>query len=479
MAKNFATSIEKVEKRVESLEANVFKYVKQTEDIAHADLMLAESLVNKELRFKHIMSQWTNKFLAQSGTKSLDALTWSFARFSLNVCMCWNDIQAKHFLQAGVHKTLANYIKFKSELVVGPAMMALVHISIHPDLKPAIVLCDVLPTIIKLLVTSESKPILCQACKLLASLALHFPNKSLISNSGNLHGLLDLVLGSDKEINDSISLAALSGVVNSIQGHDANRMLMVNLNGIKPLLSTLQTSSNNDLILQALRGLANVSYCNTFCAGTLLTLGGDRVMLSVLETSDMNKHAAIIHAALASLSNICYNEATQSHVGSSLGLMEATIRICKHAGAPFVVSEAATLILAMIWNNIGCKARCNGCGSVAVLVDRILKHSQFSDDSNLTCVEKCCEALSSQLLIIQAQERFLKVNGLEELIKICRKSNEQRVVAALSKVIVCMVPSPDELLRFHNDDYPVPVEQLKALAVLKKAKFVGFGHLPR
>ena len=202
-------------------------------------------------------------------------------------------------------------------------------------------------------------------------------------------------------------------------------------------------------------------------------------MLSVLETSDMNKHAAIIHAALASLSNICYNEATQSHVGSSLGLMEATIRICKHAGAPFVVSEAATLILAMIWNNIGCKARCNGCGSVAVLVDRILKHSQFSDDSNLTCVEKCCEALSSQLLIIQAQERFLKVNGLEELIKICRKSNEQRVVAALSKVIVCMVPSPDELLRFHNDDYPVPVEQLKALAVLKKAKFVGFGHLPR
>jgi hypothetical protein len=87
--------------------------------------------------------------------------------------------------------------------------------------------------------------------------------------------------------------------------------------------------------------------------------------------------------------------------------------------------------------------------------------------------------LSSQLLIIQAQERFLKVNGLEEMIKICRKSNEQRVVAALSKVIVCMVPSPDDLLRFHNDDYPVPVEQLKALAVLKKAKFVGFGHLPR
>lgn len=477
MSKNFTASIEKVEQRLDSCEKRMYKYIKQTESIAHADLSMAESLVNKELRFKHLMGQWTNKFLVHSGTKSLDALTWAFARLSLNVCLCWSDIPAKHFLQAGVHKSLANFIKFKSELVIGPALMALVHISILPDLKPAIVLVDVLPTIIKLLVTSESKPILCQACKLIASLALHFPNKSLISNSGNLHGLLDLILGNNKEINDSISQAALMGVVNAIQGSDSNRMLMVNLNGIKPLLSTLQHSSNKDLMLQAIRALANVSYCSTFCAGALLTLGGDRVLLEVLETSDINKDAIIVHASLAAISNICYSEATQSHVGASAGIMETAIRICQHAAAPFVVAEAAVLILAMIWSNIGNKARCNGCGSVAVLVARILKHCQIADEPNLSCMEKCCEALSSQLLAVQAQERFLKINALEDMIKVCRQSSEQRVVAALSQIIVCLVPSPDELLRMHEDDYPVPVEKQKALPVLKKAKFIGFGHL--
>ena len=172
MNKGFTASIEKVEQRVASCEAQMLKYIRQTENIARADLTLAESLVNKELRFKHLMGQWTNKFLAQSNTKTLDSLTWAFARYSLNICLCWNEIQPKHFIQAGVHKALANFIKVKSELVIGPALMGLVHISIHPELKPAIVLAEVLPTIIRLLVASESKPILCQACKLLASLAL-------------------------------------------------------------------------------------------------------------------------------------------------------------------------------------------------------------------------------------------------------------------------------------------------------------------
>ena len=117
--------------------------------------------------------------------------------------------------------------------------MALVHLSLHQELKSAIVQANCLPTIIKLLVTSESKPILCQCCKLLASLALHFPNKVLITNSGNLHGLLDCILGTNKEIDDSVSLAALQGVVNAVNGNDANRMLLVDLNGIKPIQSVL------------------------------------------------------------------------------------------------------------------------------------------------------------------------------------------------------------------------------------------------
>lgn len=479
MSNNMNKAIETVEHKLKRCENRMMKFIKQTRDIAHADLTLAESLVNKELRFKTIMAQWTNKFLTQSNSKQLDALTWAFARYSMNICLCWNDIAPKHFIQAGVHKALANYIKFKSELVIGPAMMALVHISIHPDLKPAIVLADVLPTIIRLLVTSESKPILCQACKLLASLALHFPNKSLISNSGNLHGLLDLVLGNDKEINDAISLAALMGVVNSMQGHDANRMLIVDLNGIKPLLSTLQYTSNSDLILQCLRALANITYCNVFTAGTYLSLGGDRVVLTVLQTCNILTEDVIVHAAMASFANVCYGEATQSHIGASLGLIEAAVRVCEFAQHPYVVAEAAMLLLASMWRNQGNKARVNGYRGCEVLINRVVKHSQLVDDENLTCLEKCCLALSSLLLIVQARERFLVLGGLEKMVNICRQSTQQRIVAAISMVIVCLVPSPDDLLRFHDDEYPVPIEKINALPVLKKAKFAGFGHLAR
>ena len=446
MANNFSKSIEKTEQKLVKCERKMMDFIHQTRGIAHADLTLAESLVNKELRFKIIMAQWTNKFLVHSDSRQLDALTWALARYSMNICLCWNEVSPKHFIEAGVHKALAGFIKFKSELVVGPAMMALVHISMHPELKPNIVLAEVLPTIVKLLVTNDSKPILCQACKLLASLALHFPNKSLISNSGNLHGLLDLILGNDKEIDDAVSYAALMGVVNAIQGSDANRMLIVDLDGLKPLLSTLQHTCNNDLILQALRALTNITFCNVFTASVYLSQGGDRVVIDLLQSGNILKDPVIVHAALASVANVCYNEATQSHIGSSLGWVELAIRICDHAREPYVAGEAAMLLLAMMWKNMGNKARVNGTGGCQTLLKRIIRHCPLHDDDNLKCIEQVCYALTSLLLIVPAQERFLVHGGLEEMIRICRQYSDQRLIAAVSAVIVCLVPSPDELL---------------------------------
>jgi len=64
------------------------------------------------------------------------------------------------------------------------------------------------------------------------------------------------------------------------------------------------------------------------------------------------------------------------------------------------------------------------------------------------------------------------------MIKICKQYAVQRLIAAVSQVIVTLVPGPDEILRFHTDEYPIPVETVGALPVLKKAKFTGFGHLP-
>ena len=473
---NFAVS--KVEAKLERCEKAMLKFCDQTSNQAMADLELAEKLINKELRFKTIMSQWANYFLARSHTETLDMLSWSFARFSLNICFGWAEIAPRHLIQAGIHKSLGDLIKFRSELVVGPALMALVHISIHDEMKPAITLINVLSTIIKLMVTSESKPVLCQCCKLVASLALHFPNKTLITNSGCMHGLLDLVLGTNKEIDDSISYAALTGIVNTVCGNDANRLLICDLNGIKPILSIMQNTSDNKILEQAVRCLGNICYCNSFCAGEMLSQGADVIIVEVLNSGDIMSIPDVVFTCLATLANMCFTETTQSHIGSSNNLVDTALRILEYGQNLLVVGEAAFLLLGVMWMNKGNKILVAGKGLIPIVVKRIIHHSKFDDEDNLDCLEKCCAALATCLLYNNNHERFLVNRGLEAMIDICKVSKSQRIVAAVIQSVVCLVPSPEKRLRWHEEEYTIPVEKFGALNVLKKAKFTGFGHLP-
>ena len=476
-AKKLNFAITKVESKLERCEKAMLKYCDQTSNLAMADLEVAETLINKELRFKTIMSQWTNYFLARSHTETLDTLSWSFARFSLNICFGWSEIAPRHLMQAGIHKSLGDLIKFRSELVVGPALMALVHISLHDDLKPAITLINVLPTIIKLMVTSESKPVLCQCCKLVASLGLHFPNKTLITNSGCLHGLLDLVLGTNKEIDDSISYSALTGIVNVVCGNDANRLLMCDLDGIKPILSIIQNTSDDAILEQAVRCLGNISYCNQFCAGEMLSQGADVIIVETLNSTDVMSKPEVVFTCLATLANICFAETTQSHIGSSNNLVDTALRILEHGEDLLVVGEAAFLLLGTMWKNKGNKILVAGKGFIPIVCKRIIYHSEIEDEANLDCLEKCCAALATCLLYQNNHERFLVIRGLESMIKICKVSKNQRVVAAVIQSVACLVPSPENILRWHEEEFTIPVEKFGAAAVLRKAKFTGFGHL--
>ena len=417
-AKKLNHALSRVENKLVKAEERMLEYCDKVDSLANIEIKMAETLVNKELRFKTIMSQWTNVFLANTDTEALDCMSWGFSRFSLNIAMGWNDIPPRMLMQAGIHRSLCDLIKFKSELVIGPAMLALVHISLHDELKPAITVANVLPTLIKLLVTSESKPILCQVCKLLASLALHFPNKVLITNSGNLHGLLDCILGTNKEIDDTVAHAALTGMVNVINGNDANRRLMVDLNGIKPILSILQHRTDSHLLIECVKALGNIGFTNSFTAGAMLSLGADRLLVELLNGGDIMTEPDIVFTAIAALSNLCYGESTQSHVGSSPDLVETAIRIVKYAEHLLVVGEAAMLLLAIVWNNRGNKILVAGKDAIPVLLDRIMLHYDKIDEDNIDCLEKCCAALSSILLYKMNLERFYVVQGLPKTIKL-------------------------------------------------------------
>jgi hypothetical protein len=325
--------ISRVEARVSKLEDSIARYINETKSRQENELGLAETLVNKELRSKVLMAQWTNYFLAHSDQVTLDPITFTFCRYSLNVCICYAEVAADYFLKANVHKQLVAFGNFDSELVAGPAIMALAHLALfHPDLRHAIVLADALPMSLRLLVYCNSRPILINTCKLCASLALHFPNKSAIVNSGCLHTLLDLILGTHKDfVDNTVQYYCLCAVVNIVFGSDANRVLLVELNGSKPILECLQLTSLDPTTLECLKCIVNIVYCNAFAASKVLTLGGDTIIVDTLETSDILKQIPIIHAGLSALSNICISEQTQTRVGGLPGLVDIVLRICDNA----------------------------------------------------------------------------------------------------------------------------------------------------
>lgn len=324
-------SIQKVENRLADCEDTMRKYIAKTKSACADDINLAEVLVNKELRSKIIMSQWTNKFLSSTANEALDPITFCISRFSMNISLCFNDVSPQYIVQTCIQKHLVDYIGLESELVIGPSLMALCHISLYPELRAHIVAAGALPVLLKLMIHHDSKLILAQAVKLCASLALEPTNKSMLSQSGCMHAMFDLILGVHQDVDRHIQYFAVCGLVNVMYKSDANRLLAVELNGIKPLLTILRSTSHDDIIIHAIRALANISYGNGYTANCILVAGGGEVLVEILESGDIIRQPLTAHAVLAAFSNICNTDVNQSHIGSIKGLVEAAVRICEHA----------------------------------------------------------------------------------------------------------------------------------------------------
>lgn len=329
--KTIYVSIQKVETRLANCERTFRNLIDRTKNDCIQDINMAEVLVNKELRSKIIMSQWTNKFLSSTSNNTLDPITFSMARFSLNVSLCFNDVPPMYIIETNIHKHLVDYIGLQSELAIGPALMALCHISLFPELRAPIVAAGALPVLLKLMTHHDSKLILAQAVKLCASLSLEASNKTLLSQSGCMHAMFDLVLGVHQDVDRHIQYYAVCSLVNVMYKNDANRLLAVELDGIKPLLTVMRASSHEDIIVHAIRALANISYGNGYTANCILVAGGGEVLVEILESGDIIRQPLTAHAVLAAFSNICNTDVNQSHIGSIKGLVECAVRICEHA----------------------------------------------------------------------------------------------------------------------------------------------------
>lgn len=187
--------MDKLEMKLEVCEKSLRETIKKRNEKRNEE-ETAENFVKREMKNKIFMSNWTSCFRSETSCDHVsNPLTHIFAQFSLSLCLCYGDVSAANLIKSKAHKHLASFIAFNSELVQGPALMAMRHISIHDELKHLIVLAGALPTLCRILAKSRSLPVLLETCKLCASLALCIENKMHIVTSGCLHGILNLIIG--------------------------------------------------------------------------------------------------------------------------------------------------------------------------------------------------------------------------------------------------------------------------------------------
>ena len=477
-ARKLTQSCIRVETKLDNTERKMRWYTKKIKEKVDNEFQMADCLVTKELRSKIIMSQWTGKFLSATSDNHLDPITFAFARFSLNICLSYKDVEPQYFIDSKIHVLLVSLAQFRSEIVIGPAVLGLLHLSFLEEMKNEIVTANALPAILQLLVTSESDVILGQCCKLVASLATHHPNKPPIVNSGCFHSVIDM-LGGIRTGDPHVRSAACAAAVNIICGSDANKVLAIELDAIRPMLSLIQFGNSETALYNAIKCLANIAFCNSFTGSKILSFGGDVILVDVLNSTDVLKAPEITQAILVCFSNLCTSESNQSHIGSTLGLIDAALRIIDHARHASVAAAACLLIHAIGWNNTGNKARTKAKGATKSLLRRLVKHAHSEVDAELDCMEKAAVALASLMIFRSNHESLLSIGGLEECAKLCSRNVGKRLLSAVSTVLVTMVPSPEELRRHHIDSNAVPVEQCNVLPILKRVQLYGFGHLSK
>ena len=166
----------------------------------------------------------------------------------------------------------------------------------------------------------------------------------------------------------------------------------------------------------------------------------------------------------------------------------------------WLVTEAATLLLAIVWGNMGNKARVASKGAIRVLMKRFIRHSTRDTENDLKCIEVLMNVMASLMIYKSNQEQLFVMGGLEELMRIgvplmlsfCfhriyelilsqigKKLTSRRLLKVIGTVLVAVIPSPEEILRLHTEYSKPPIEKVNAVALLKRVKLQVFGESTR
>ena len=113
------------------------------------------------------MKQFTPPIPGSRKKVTPDAVDFAFIRFALNMAIACDVCPVQKQLDAGAPAFLTSMLSVKNDAVVGPASMALAHLSLHWECKAPIALAGGITACVNQVNDNENAPIVSQCCKTL------------------------------------------------------------------------------------------------------------------------------------------------------------------------------------------------------------------------------------------------------------------------------------------------------------------------
>lgn len=249
----------------------------------------------------------------------------------------------------GAPAFLSSMLTVSNDCVVGPASMALAHLSLHMETKGPIAAAGGIQNCVKLINDNPNAPIVSQCCKTIASIAEFPPNKPLMAQRGAIRALVRAVqsVGPDNErIDDDALGSAFCGLCNCAEGNDANRNLIVELGVMKSVEYICENWTDPYVLASASKLICNLAYNNVYTALSCLSAHCDEALTASIKKGGGDKNPDIQEAAMMAFCNLSNNESNQTHVGAS-GAIKLAVTTLEESDDPKVLRAAALACASM------------------------------------------------------------------------------------------------------------------------------------
>ena len=372
MREAFDGALDELRDNCDKVEKNLTALLEWKQKTCDARVAQALKQRDQERKEKLALANWMNEFTpSKYAYTQTDEVDFAFIRFALNMAIACDVCPVQKQLDAGAPAFLSSMLTVKNDCVVGPASMALAHLSLHVECKAPIAAAGGITVCVNLVNNNPNAPIVSQACKTLASVAMWPANKPLMASKGAIKALVRAVqsVGPDNErIDDDALGSAFCGLCNCAEGNDANRNLIVELDVMKSVEYICENWTDPYVLASASKLICNLAYSNVYTAMSCLAAHCDEALNASIKKGGGDKNPDIQEGAMMAFCNLSNNESNQTHVGAS-GAIKLAITTLETSDDPKVLRAAALACASMGHNSFVNKTRMGDQGAIKALLE--------------------------------------------------------------------------------------------------------------